>query len=154
MEQNKFKKYSSILLSFFLISGCQFQWVQNSSIELEKIEFGSSIKDSFKAKTVKFFSTNSSNNNLRLKILSVKFKKKNFYGGDAARARQVEIIGELEYIFSNSAFDRNGTLKTSSWMPVNEANPLSEITAQKTMIEELEFLLLEKLIEEYWLIES
>ena len=154
MEQNKFKKYSSILLSFFLISGCQFQWVQNSSIELEKIEFGSSIKDSFKAKTVKFFSTNSSNNNLRLKILSVKFKKKNFYGGDAARARQIEIIGELEYIFSNSAFDRNGTLKTSSWMPVNEVNPLSEITAQKTMIEELEFLLLEKLIEEYWLIEN
>ena len=154
MEQNKFKKYFSILISFFLIAGCQYQWVQNSSIELEKIEFGSSIKDSFKTKTVKFFSTNSSNNNLRLKILSVKFKKKNFYGGTGARAQQIEIIGELEYNFSNSAINKNGTLKTSSWIPVNEANPLSEITAQKTMIEELEFALLEKLIEEYWLIES
>ena len=72
-------------MSLFLIASCQYQWVQNSSIELEKIEFGSSIKDSFKTKTVKFFSTNSTNNNLRLKILSVKFKKKNFYGGTGAR---------------------------------------------------------------------
>ena len=154
MEQNKFKKYFSILITFFLIAGCQYQWVQNSSIELEKIEFGSSIKDSFKTKTVKFFSTNSINNNLRLKILSVKFKKKNFYGGAAARAKQIKIIGELEYIFSNSVINKNDTLKASSWIPVNEANPLSEITAQKTMIDELEFALLEKLVEEYWLIES
>ena len=154
MEQNKFKKYFSILISLFLIASCQYKWVQNSSIELEKIEFGSSIKDSFKAKTVKFFSTNSSNNNLRLKILSVKFKKKNFYGGAAARAQQIEIIGELKYIFSNSAVNKNGTLQTSSWIPVNEANPLSEIVAQKTIIEELEFVLLEKLMEEYWSVEN
>ena len=154
MEQNKFKKYFSILISFSLIVGCQYQWVKNSSIELEKIEFGSNIKDSFKTKTIEFFSTNSTSNNLRLKILSVKFKKKNFYGGTAARAQQIEIIGELEYTFTNSASNKNGTLKTSSWIPVNEANPLSEITAQKTMIDELEFVLLEKLIEEYWLIES
>ena len=154
MEQNKFKKYFSILISFLLIVGCQYQLVQNSSIELEKIEFGSSINNSFKAKTSKFFSTNSSNNNLRLKILSVKFKKKNFYGGAAARAQQIEIIGELEYIFSNSVINKNGTLQTSSWIPVNEANPLSEIVAQKTIIEELEFVLLEKLMEEYWSIES
>ncbi len=154
MEQNKFKKYFSILISILLIVGCQYQLVQNSSVELEKIEFGSSINNSFKAKTVKYFSTNSSNNNLRLKILSVKFKKKNFYGGAAARAQQIEIIGELEYIFSNSTINKNGALQTSSWIPVNEANPLSEIIAQKKIIEELEFVLLEKLIKEYWSIES
>ena len=154
MEQNKFKKYFSILISFLLIVGCQYQLVQNSFIELEKIEFGSSINNSFKTKTSKFFSTNSSNNNLRLKILSVKFKKKNFYGGAAARAQQIKIIGELEYIFSNSAINKNGTLQTSSWIPVNEANPLSEMAAQKIIIEELEFVLLEKLMEEYWSIES
>jgi len=154
MEQNNFKKYFSILIFFLLIVGCQYQLVQNSSIELEKIEFGSSINNSFKTKTSKFFSTNSSNNNLRLKILSVKFKKKNFYGGAAARAQQIEIIGELEYIFSNSVINKNGTLRTSSWIPVNEANPLSEIVAQKTIIEELEFVLLEKLMEEYWSVES
>ena len=154
MEQNNFKKYFSILIFFLLIVGCQYQLVQNSFIELEKIEFGSSINNSFKTKTSKFFSTNSSNNNLRLKILSVKFKKKNFYGGAAARAQQIEIIGELEYIFSNSVINKNGTLRTSSWIPVNEANPLSEIVAQKTIIEELEFVLLEKLMEEYWSVES
>ena len=154
MGQSNFKKYFSILIFFLLIVGCQYQLVQNSSIELEKIEFGSSINNSFKAKTVKYFSINSSNNNLRLKILSVKFKKKNFYGGAAARAQQIEIIGELEYIFSNSAINKNGTLQTSSWIPVNEANPLSEMAAQKIIIEELEFVLLEKLMEEYWSIES
>ena len=45
-------------------------------------------------------------------------------------------------------------MKASSWMPVNEANPLAEMIAQKTIIEELEFVLLGKLTEEYWLIES
>ena len=154
MEQNKFKKYFSILIFFFLIAGCQYQWIQNSSIELEKIKFGSSVRDSFKEKTVKYFSTNSSKNNLSLKILNVKFNKKNFYGGAGARAKQIEIIGELEYIFSSSSMKKNGTLKASSWIPVNEANPLAEMIAQKTIIEELEFVLLGKLIEEYWLIES
>ena len=154
MEQNKFKKYFSILISFFLIIGCQYNWVQSSPIELEKIEFGSNVKDSFKGKTAKYFSTSPSNDNLSLKILSVKFKKKNYYGGAAARAKQIEIIGELEYIFSNSVISKNGTLQTSSWIPVNEANPLSEMVAQKTIIEDLEFVLLQKLTEEYWLIES
>ncbi len=154
MEQSKFKRYFLILISLYLIVGCQYQWVQNSSIELQKIEFGPSIKDPFKEKTAKYFSANLANNNLNLKILNVKFKKKNFYGGAAARAKQIEIIGELEYIFSNSVLKKNGTLKTSSWIPVNEINPLSEIIAQKTKIEELEFLLLKKLAEEYWLIEG
>ena len=154
MEQNKFKKYFSILIPFLLIAGCQYNLVQSNPIVLEKIEFGSSVKDSFKGKTVKYFSTNSSNSNLSLKILNVKFKKKNYYGGAAARAKQIEIIGKLEYIFENSALNKNGNLKTSGWIPVNEANPLSEMIAQKTIIEELEFELLEKLIEEYWLIES
>ena len=141
-------------MSLFLIASCQYQWVQNSSIELEKIEFGSSVRDSFKGKSVKYFSANSSNNNLSLKILNVKFNKKNFYGGAGARAKQIEIIGKLEYIFSNSNMKKNGTLKASSWMPVNEANPLAEMIAQKIIIEELEFELLEKLVEEYWLVEN
>ena len=154
MEQNKSKKYFSILICLIFIVGCQYQWVQNSSIELKKIEFGSSIDNSFKNKTIKYFSTDSSNNNLNLKILNLKFKKKNFYGGVSARAKQIELIGELEYIFTNSIIKKKGTLRTSNWIPVNEANPLSEIGAQKTIIEELEFVLLEKLAEEYWLIES
>ena len=42
----------------------------------------------------------------------------------------------------------------SSPIPVNESNPQSELMAQKTIIEELEFSLLEMLAQEYWLIES
>ena len=154
MEQNKFKRYFSILISFFLISSCQYEWVENTHVYFDKIEFGSSVKDSFKKKTVKYFSQGSSKSNLSLKILDVKFKKKNFYGGAAARPKQIEIIGELEYIFLNSILNKNGSLQTSGWIPVNETNPQSEILAQKMMIEELEFSLLENLIQEYLLIES
>ncbi len=154
MGQNKFKKYFSILICFLLITSCQYQWVEKKHIELEKISFGSSIKDSFKNKTVRYFSAGASKDNMSLKILNINFRKKNFYGGIAARAKQIEIIGELEYIFLNSTENKNGVLKTSGWIPVNETNPQSELMAQKTIIEELEFSLLEKLAQEYWLIES
>ena len=154
MEQNKFKRYFSILISCFLISNCQYEWVENTHVYFDKIEFGSSVKDSFKKKTVKYFSQGSSKSNLSLKILNVKFKKKNFYGGAAVRPKQIEIIGELEYIFLNSILNKNGSLQTSGWIPVNETNPQSEMLAQKMMIEELEFSLLENLIQEYLLIDS
>jgi len=37
---------------------------------------------------------------------------------------------------------------------VNENNAQAEINAQNKIVEDLEFLLLEYLVEEYWLIES
>ena len=154
MGQNKFKKYFSILICFLLITSCQYQWIEKKHIELEKVSFGSSIKDSFKNKTVRYFSSGASMNNISLKILNINFKKKNFYGGTAARAKQIEIIGELEYVFLNSTQTKSGILQMSGWIPVNESNPQSELIAQKTIIEELEFSLLEKLIQEYWLIET
>ena len=154
MGQNKLKKYFSILICFLLITSCQYQWVEKKHIELEKVSFGSSIKDSFKNKTVRYFSAGASKDNMSLKILNINFRKKNFYGGIAARAKQIEIIGELEYIFLSSTESKNGVLKTSGWIPVNESNPQSELMAQKTIIEELEFSLLEMLAQEYWLIES
>lgn len=154
MGQNKFKKYFSILICFLLITSCQYQWIEKKHIELEKVSFGSSIKDSFKNKTVRYFSSGASMNNISLKILNINFKKKNFYGGTAARAKQIEIIGELEYVFLNSTQTKSGILQMSGWIPVNESNPQSELIAQKTIIEELEFSLLEKLAQEYWLIES
>ena len=81
-------------------------------------------------------------------------KKKNLYGGPAARAKQIEIIGELEFNFINESSSNNGKLKISGWIPVNENNPQAEMMAQKKMVEELEFLLLEDLLQEYWIIES
>ena len=48
----------------------------------------------------------------------------------------------------------SGTLHVSGWIPVNENNPQAEMNAQRKIVEELEFLLLEDLAQEYWLIES
>jgi len=154
MEQNKFSKYFLILISLLLISNCQYDWIEERRVYLNKIEFGSNIKNSFKQKSAKYFSQDSSKNKLNLKILDIQFKKKNFYGGSAARSKQIKVIGELEYSFSGIASSKNGTLQISGWIPVNETNPQAEIMAQKQLVQELELLLLEDLIQEYWLIET
>jgi len=54
MEQNKFKKHLSILITCFLISNCQFNWVEERKIYLNQIEFGLGIENSFKQKAKKF----------------------------------------------------------------------------------------------------
>ena len=154
MEQSKFNKYFLILISFFAIYSCQYEWIEDRRIYLNKIEFGLSVRDAFRQKSIKYFSQDSSNNNYILNISNLKFKKKNFYGDSGARAQQIEIIGQLEYTFSNMASNNSGKLEISGWIPVNENNPQAEMTAQQKMIEELEFLLLEDLLQEYWLIES
>ena len=154
MEQNKFNKYFLILISFFAIYSCQFDWVEDRRIYLNKIEFGLSVKDSFKKKSIKYFSQDSSNNNYSLNISNLQFKKKNFYGGSTARAKQIEIVGQLEYSFTNMASTKRGKLEISGWIPVNENNPQAEMMAQRKITEELEFLLLEDLLQEYWLIEG
>ena len=154
MEQNKFNKYFSILISCFLISSCQLNWIEERQIHLNEIKFGLSIKNSFKQKSKKYFFQDSSKNNLSLQISSLQFKKKKYYGGSAARAKQIEIIGKLEYSFTNMSSSKIGALQVSGWIPVNEKNPQAEMNAQKKIVEELEFLLLEDLAQEYWLIES
>ena len=154
MEQNKFNKYFLILISFFAIYSCQFDWIEERQISVNKIEFGLSVRDSFKQKSLKYFSQNPSNNNYSLNISNLQFKKRNFYGGSTARAKQIEILGQLEYNFTNMKSTKSGKLEISGWIPVNENNPQAEMTAQQKMIEELEFLLLEDLLQEYWLIES
>ena len=154
MEQNKLNKYFLILISLLLISNCQFDLIEDRHIYLNKIEFGLNVNDSFKKKSIKYFSQDSSNNNYVLKISNLQFKKKNFYGGSAARAKQIEIIGELEYKFMNMTSSIDGRLQISDWITVNETNPQAEMMAQKKIVEELEFLLLDDLLQEYWLIEG
>ena len=154
MEQNKFNRYFLILISFFVIYSCQFDWVEERRISLKKIEFGLSVRNSFKQKSIKYFVQDSSDDNYSLKISNLQFKKKNFYGGSAARAKQIEIVGQLEYSFTNMSSAKSGKLEISGWIPVNENNPQAEMMAQRKIIEELELFLLEDLIKEYWLIES
>ena len=121
---------------------------------LNKIEFGLSVRTSFKQKSIKYFAQDSSNNNYSLKISNLQFKKRSFYGGSATRAKQIEIVGQLEYSFTNMSSAKSGKLEISGWIPVNENNPQAEMMAQRKIIEELELFLLEDLIKEYWLIES
>ena len=128
--------------------------IEARHVNFNKIEFGASVKASFKKKSLKYFSQSSSPDNYNLKISSLQFKKKNLYGGPAARAKQIEIIGKLEYNFTNMSSSNSGTLHVSAWIPVNENNPQAEMNAQRKIVEELEFLLLEDLAQEYWLIES
>ena len=154
MEQNKLNKYFLILISLLSISNCQFDLIEDRHIHLNKIEFGLNVKDSFKQKSIKYFSQDPSNNNYVLKISNLQFKKKNFYGGSAARAKQIEIVGQLEYSFTNISSTKSGKLEISGWIPVNENNPQAEMMAQRKISEELELLLLEDLLKEYWLIES
>jgi len=154
MEQNKFNKYFLILISFFVIHSCQFDWVQERHIYLNKIEFGLSVRDSFKKKSMRYFSQDTSNDNYILNISRLQFKKKSFFGGSAGRPKQIEIVGQVEYSFSNITFSKHGNLEISGWIPVNENNPQAELLAQRKITEELEFLLLEDLVKEYWLIES
>jgi len=154
MEQNKFNKYFLILISFFAIYSCQLDWIEERQISLNKIEFGLNVRDSFQQKSLKYFSQNPSNNNYTLNISNLQFKKKNFYGGSAARAKQIEIVGQLEFSFTKMASTKNGKLEISGWIPVNENNPQAEMMAQRKITEELELLLLEDLLKEYWLIES
>ena len=72
MEQSKFNKYFLILISFFVIYSCQFEWVEERRIFLKKIEFGLSVRDAFKQKSIKYFSQDSSNNNYILNISNLK----------------------------------------------------------------------------------
>ena len=47
-----------------------------------------------------------------------------------------------------------GIISSVAQMPSNEINPQAEISSQKQLKDELEFLLLEKLSQEYWFIEN
>ena len=116
MEQNKFNKYFLILISFFVIYSCQFDWIEERSIYLNKIEFGFGVRDSFKQKSTKYFIQDSSKNNYSLKISNLQFKKKNFYGGISARAKQIEIVGQLEYSFTKMASTKTNKIK--KWTPL------------------------------------
>tara|TARA_B100000945_G_scaffold150422_1_gene120648 strand:+ start:1732 stop:2196 length:465 start_codon:yes stop_codon:yes gene_type:complete len=154
MEQSKLRRYFLILFSIIFLVSCQYGLIEERKIHFKEIQFSSNIQDSFKKKSKKYFIKSLEKNFLSLKISSLQFQKKNYYGGSAARAKQIEIVGVLNYSFQNDATSKNGFLKTSGWIPINEENPQAEIMAQKELIDELEDILLHQLMQEYWLIES
>jgi hypothetical protein len=89
-----------------------------------------------------------------LTIQKLEFKKRNFYGGSNVRSKEIEILGELHYEFNIKNKLKAGMISVVVQMPSNEINPQAEISAQKQLKDEIEFLLLEKLTQEYLLIEN
>ncbi|SVC54576.1 uncharacterized protein METZ01_LOCUS307430, partial [marine metagenome] len=79
-------------------------------------------------------------------------KKRNLFSGSSARPTQIEILGELSYEVIALEGSQRGIISVNTQLPSNEPNPQAEISAQNKLINELEFLLLERLVQELHLI--
>ena len=157
MALSKKLKNLIVLLTILFSSGCQHEFVNTKIIQLTSIKFNSSISSSFKQRSKKYFASSEVTNLMQgssVTIQKIEFKKRNFYGGSNVRLKEIEILGELHYEFNLPGKRKTGMISAIAQMPSNEINPQAEISAQKQLKDELEFLLLEKLSQEYWLIES
>jgi hypothetical protein len=157
MALSKNLKNLIVLLTILFSSGCQHEFVNTNIIQLTSIKFNSSISHSFKERSKQYFVSESITNAMEdssLVIQKLEFKKRNFYGGSSVRSKEIEILGDLHYEFNISNRQKTGIISAIAQMPSNEKNPQAEISAQKQLKDELEFILLEKLSQEYWLIES
>ena len=157
MALSKNLKNLIILLAALFSSGCQHEFIDTNIIQLSSIKFNSSISNSFKERSKKYFAVSEITNLMQdssVTIQKIEFKKRNFYGGSNVRPKEIEILGELHYQFNLPDKQKAGMISAIVQMPSNEINPQAEISAQKQLQDELEFILLEKLSQEYWLVES
>ena len=157
MALSKKLKNLIVLLTILFSSGCQHEFVNTKIIQLTSIKFNSSISNSFKERSKKYFAVSEITNLMQdssVTIQKIEFKKRNFYGGSNVRPKEIEILGELHYQFNLPDKQKAGMISAIVQMPSNEINPQAEISAQKQLQDELEFILLDKLSQEYWLIES
>jgi len=157
MALSKKLKNLIVLLTILLSSGCQHEFVNTKIIQLTSIKFNSSISNSFKERSKKYFAVSEITNLMQdssVTIQKIEFKKRNFYGGSNIRPKEIEILGELHYQFNLPDKQKAGMISAIVQMPSNEINPQAEISAQKQLQDELEFILLDKLSQEYWLVES
>jgi len=157
MALSKKLKNLIVLLTILFSSGCQHEFVNTKIIQLTSIKFNSSISNSFKERSKKYFAVSEITNLMQdssVTIQKIEFKKRNFYGGSNIRPKEIEILGELHYQFNLPDKQKAGMISAIVQMPSNEINPQAEISAQKQLQDELEFILLDKLSQEYWLVES
>ena len=157
MALSKNPKNLIVLLTILFSSGCQHEFVNTKIIQLTSIKFNSSISNSFKERSKKYFAASEITNLMQdssITIQKIEFKKRNFYGGSNVRPKEIEILGELHYQFNLPDKQKAGMISAIVQMPSNEINPQAEISAQKQLQDELEFILLDKLSQEYWLVES
>ena len=142
------------MLTILLGSGCQHEFINSNIIELSSIEFNKKIPRAFQEKLKQYFVINNELKDSSLLITQLTFKKRTLYGGRSARAKEIEILGELHFEFTSPAKKQPGIITVKTQMPSNEVNPQAEISAQRQLKDELEFILLEDLSQEYWLLES
>ena len=154
MALNKILKYSFALLVFMLMTGCQHSLITSNIVEFSSIKFNNDISSSFQRKSQKYFITNLELDGPTLSVNSLRFKKKKLYGGPWSRVRQIEVVGELQFEMTIKQRKKSGVVSATVQLPSNEVNPQAEISAQKQLIDELEFSLLEALLQEYFLSES
>lgn len=157
MALSKKLKNLIVLLTILFSSGCQHEFVNTKIIQLTSIKFNSSISNSFQERSKKYFAVSEITNLMQdssVTIQKIEFKKRNFYGGSNVRPKEIEILGELHYQFNLPDKQKAGMISAIVQMPSNEINPQAEISAQKQLQDELEFILLDKLSQEYWLVES
>ena len=154
MALSKNLKHLTILLTILLSSGCQHEFINSNIVEFSSIEFGEKISNEFKEKSKQYLKINSELEDSSLLITKLIFKKRTLYGGVSGRAKEIEMLGELHFQFASPIKKQPGIITAVTQMPSNEVNPHAEISAQRQLKNELEFILLEDLVQEYWLIES
>ena len=137
------KKIIALSVLLLAISSCGFQPMKNQgAIKVGSISFAENVPSSIKEK-LKILK-NDESNNLSLNILSYELKERKTYGGNALRALESEIKGEIGIVISNGEDTINKKLVVVKNYSVSELNPLS----QRETIKKLEQIIQTQLINE------
>jgi hypothetical protein len=121
------------------------------AIKVGSISFAESVPSSIKDK-LKILQ-NDRSNNLGLIIENYELKERTTYGGNALRALEAEIKGEIEIVISNGENTINKKLVIVKNYSVNELNPLSERETIRKLEQVIQTQLIDQIILEVRLLE-
>tara|TARA_B110000003_G_scaffold45869_1_gene43841 strand:- start:331 stop:780 length:450 start_codon:yes stop_codon:yes gene_type:complete len=146
------KKIIALSVLLLAISSCGFQPMKNQgAIKVGSISIAESVPSSIKDK-LKILQ-NDRSNNLGLIIENYELKERKIYGGNALRALEAEIKGEIEIIISNGENTINKKLVIVKNYSVNELNPLSERETIRKLEQVIQTQLIDQIILEVRLLE-
>ena len=146
------KKIIALSVLLLAISSCGFQPMKNQgAIKVGSISIAESVPSSIKDK-LKILQ-NDRSNNLGLIIENYELKERKIYGGNALRALEAEIKGEIEIVISNGENTINKKLVIVKNYSVNELNPLSERETIRKLEQVIQTQLIDQIILEVRLLE-
>ena len=146
------KKIIALSVLMLAISSCGFQPIKNQgAIKVGSISIAESVPSSIKDK-LKILQ-NDRSNNLGLIIENYELKERTTYGGNALRALEAEIKGEIEIVISNGENTINKKLVIVKNYSVNELNPLSERETIRKLEQVIQTQLIDQIILEVRLLE-